>query len=433
MILEHGFYYNSDFSRFVLRSDTICGSPGKYVDIDISGLTIEDHKRKLIDFVILANELNSRKDQYNKITCRWYGSMFQHVGYSTMNRNFVRELMKMGVGIKISRSLNFHECPYSEIEPIMRNSITRANKGAPVVWGQVTSAPQMVDRKSKNIHLTMSEFEGKYNSKFLSSLSKDDEIWVPTEWDKQKLFDSGLKKPIYVFPLGVDSETFYPKSNYLQYSSGVKSFRFISVMSWNWRKGYDVLLKAFFRRFSSKDDVTLVLLTREGPEGDSYEQLMDMSSGARSDCPHVVQCRSSIPTFAMPYVYGDSHAFVSFSRGEGWGLPLMEAASCGLPIISSFHGGQAAFLKEEDSFLVSPDLIVPADRKMDKWSEIYEGTYFADYSDKLIDEAADKMRFVYDNYEKAKLLADKCRTRIIENFDWKISARKVYNRLIELN
>jgi len=431
-MLERGFYFNHDHSRFVLRSKTICGNPRISPEIDLSGLGFEDHKMKLVRFVGLAEELNNRKDPECKITCRWYGSVFQHMGYSTMNRNFVRELMSLGVGVQIARILDFHDCSFCEIEPIMRKSRTHANKDAPVIWGQVTSAPQLLNGKSRSIHFTMSEFEGKYNNKFLSSLSNDDEVWVPTQWDKDKLLDSGFRKPVYVFNLGVDTKTFFPKSNDLKYSSGVNSFKFVSVMSWNWRKGYDVLLKAYFKRFSSQDNVSLILFTREGLEPRSQEALVAMTKELGDSCPHVMQCQSVIPTFAMPYVYGNAHAFVAFPRGEGWGLPLTEAAACGLPILSSFQGGQKTFLRKEDSFLVEPDLVVPASKRMEAWSEIYDETSFVDYSEKVVDEAADKMRYVYDNYSKAKEIAQICRQRIVTDFDWSVSAKKVYNRLTEL-
>ena len=51
----------------------------------------------------------------------------------------------------------------------------------------------------------------------------------------------------------------------------------------------------------------------------------------------------------------------------------------------------------------------------------------------FIDEAADKMKYVYDHYSEAKVLADLCRKRIVKDFDWSVSARKVYNRLLEIN
>jgi glycosyltransferase involved in cell wall biosynthesis len=159
-----------------------------------------------------------------------------------------------------------------------------------------------------------------------------------------------------------------------------------------------------------------------------FHMLLDISA---KDPPHLVLCNSVVPDEAMPFVYSHAKAFTLLSRGEGWGLPYCEAAACGIPIIGSFHGGQAAFLREEDSFLVKPDRVVNADPSM-FWSDLYEGTRFVDYSDVVIDEAAEKMRYVYEHYTEAKQKAETCRKRITSEFTWDKSAKKMYNRIIEL-
>ena len=38
--------------------------------------------------------------------------------------------------------------------------------------------------------------------------------------------------------------------------------------------------------------------------------------------------------------------FVAPSKGEGWGLPIIEAAACGLPIMATLYSGHSSFLNE---------------------------------------------------------------------------------------
>ena len=131
-------------------------------------------------------------------------------------------------------------------------------------------------------------------------------------------------------------------------------------------------------------------------------------------------------------MYNSVDSFVLFSRGEGWGLPYCEAAASGLPIIGADHGGQKMFLNRDNSLLVVPDQVVGCHPSLLPVSPFYHGMKFVSYSDKAIDEAAEKMRFAYDNREKMKEMANKCRNNLLENNTWRISARRVAQRLKEI-
>ena len=117
---------------------------------------------------------------------------------------------------------------------------------------------------------------------------------------------------------------------------------------------------------------------------------------------------------------------------ETYGNVVPESLACETPVIAPLQGGQAAFLKEEDSFLIVPDKKTKSDPSMLRWSEIYKDTYLVDYSDKVIMDAADQMRLVFDDREKAKEKAKSFRKRMKSQYTWKKTANLVYNRLTEL-
>jgi len=426
------FYQGSETGPFVIGSETVCGECKKIIpDKDISSYQKYENSllsEKFLRFVVASHKLEKSPIEFSAPACFWKGGIFHYSGYSTMNRNFIKHLVKFGINIKLLSYIPSLDISEKEAIWFGTNLNNNIPKNSPTVWGRVFSGPS----PGKVIQFVMTEFEG-LNCKFLQNLSFDDEIWVPTEWDKNKFLSYMVESPIHVIPLGVDKDLYKPSIGEIVYTSGVNDFIFLCVSSWNWRKGYDVLIKSYLRAFSSKDNVSLILLTREGESKENTENaLLRIMLDIKPQNPaHIVLCKSIVPEEAMPFIYSHSQVFALLSRGEGWGLPYCEAAACGVPIVGALHGGQATFLREEDSFLVKPDKTVDVDPSM-FWTDLYEGSRFVDYSDTVIDEAASKMRYVYEHYDEAKRKAEICRNRITSEFTWDNAAKKMYNRLIEL-
>ena len=134
----------------------------------------------------------------------------------------------------------------------------------------------------------------------------------------------------------------------------------------------------------------------------------------------------------MPMLYNSASACLQISRGEGFGLPACEAVASGVPLLASDHGGHRMFLDSDTASLVKPDRTVLVDKSIEWISPFYKDMEFVDYSDKAIDEVAEKMRWMYDNRETTAVMADNARKRIINEFNWKKCAEKVKSRLDEV-
>ncbi len=68
-----------------------------------------------------------------------------------------------------------------------------------------------------------------------------------------------------------------------------------------------------------------------------------------------------LPVADMPRLYAACDAYVSPSRGEGWGRPYLEAMAMGLPTIGSRWSGNLAFMHDRNSWLVDGSVVpVPA-------------------------------------------------------------------------
>jgi glycosyltransferase involved in cell wall biosynthesis len=363
----------------------------------------------------------------------WEGPIFDGGGYANMNRQYVFNLDRLGVCVKpslISTLMDVEEGVKDKLMALSRNMIPLQS---PKVYA--TNVPGK--HCGRVIAYTMMETENKIHPTLVHRLIGADEIWVPCEWNRQVFAASGVKSSMRVMPLGVDSETYAPRDRSVLFAGGTKGFVFLSVFNWNWRKGPDVMIKAYSRAFTSRDDVSMVMVSRfVGQKSMSAKIFEDINNYVRGeknkDKPHLVLVDDVIPTFMMPLIYNSASACLQISRGEGFGLPACEAIASGVPLLASDHGGHRMFLNADIATLVRPDRVKLVDKSIEWISPFYHGMEFVDYSDRAIDEIAQKMRWMYENREKTAEMAIYARRKIVDEFNWERCAENVKSRLMEI-
>lgn len=174
-------------------------------------------------------------------------------------------------------------------------------------------------------------------------------ISVCSQFVKKVLIDNGVRVPIAVTRLGVDHlEKIVPQQNY---ALEAKRFRFLHVSSCFPRKGIDVLLNAYGKSFTARDDVTLVIKTFSNPHNNA-QALLAAHRAASPDFPDVQILEEDISEEALKALYLQCHALVAPSRAEGFGFPMAEAMLLGLAVITTNWGGHVDFCKPHTSWLV---------------------------------------------------------------------------------
>lgn len=163
------------------------------------------------------------------------------------------------------------------------------------------------------------------------------------------LRDAGLRLPVAVVGAGIDHLAALPDEE-PPVALG-KAYRFLHLSSCFPRKGVDVLLAAYGRAFRADDDVSLVVKTFPNPHNDVARQLAALRA-ADPGYPDVVLIEEDWSAAAVAGLYRRCHALVAPSRGEGFGLPLAEAMSFGLPVITTGWGGQTDFCTAETAWLI---------------------------------------------------------------------------------
>lgn len=142
-------------------------------------------------------------------------------------------------------------------------------------------------------------------------------------------------------------------------------FEFLSVFKWERRKGWDVLLDAYWQEFSPDDEVLLRLhsyvpswvrgetnITRilEEYAYKKYGKSLDEVAAVVWDTEG--NDSSGLSRADVRDLYASADAFVLPTRGEGWGLPIAEAMAMELPVIVSNFSGPAAFANDTNAYMI---------------------------------------------------------------------------------
>lgn len=195
-----------------------------------------------------------------------------------------------------------------------------------------------------------------------------EEIWVPTEWHKS-IFINGLKKfgipnkSVIVIPETVDTELFDP-SLYPLHSprNNATVFSFLSTFKWEYRKGWDLLLQAYWDSFATTDPVVLRLKTYV-PKWNSGNKnvkniieifAMEKYNKSLIELPPVLieHGEETSTRVEVRNLLSSVDCFVLPTRGEGWGLPIAEAMAMALPVIVTNFSGPTAYANDDNSYLI---------------------------------------------------------------------------------
>jgi len=123
------------------------------------------------------------------------------------------------------------------------------------------------------------------------------------------------------------------------------------VSQWGPRKNITETIRMFYREFFNNGDVGLVIKTNiaRNAAPDRFhvikrlEQVKEEFKGAMCKV-YLLHGEMTHDEIHSLYTHPKIKAMINLGHGEGYGLPLFEAAYCGLPVITHDFGGQKDFL-----------------------------------------------------------------------------------------
>lgn len=328
------------------------------------------------------------------------------LGYYYAQQGQKEALKKLGVNFSLDSKIAFHHVP-----PHLYQHI-------PGVYNYVYTMYEAYDLPKRH----------------KQRLETADRIGVPSEFIKEIFERAGLKQQIDVIPHGIDSDLFEYKER-----DPKQNLRFLWLGAPNYRKGCDLVCKAFARVFKPSDPVELMIKTTvDNQAGDLFMVVREKSKETKK---FVKSFLDDIQGFEMiPYkkvkfdsrklpieeivkLYQEAHCFVFPSRGEGFGFTAAEAMSTGAVVITSEIGGQREFCNNETACLVPCEM---------QWDVYYGETRHRCYVPK-VDEIAKQMVWVYNNWKEAQKKAKTGADLIREKFTWDRCGKKLLSIFEEIN
>ena len=354
-------------------------------------------------------------------------------GYGARSRDFVKSLIKAKDNewdIQIIPQ-RWGDTPWNFLpknDPIKQRFIGKLDPNRqPDIWVQITVPNEFQPVGKFNIGVTAGIETTIYPGEFLEGSNRMDlnlvsskhskDVAIHTTFDKkdsntnETVGNVKLEKPIEVLFEGLDLDKYYKKP---QDSGLLKDIKedFCFLFTGHWlpgafgedRKDVGKLIHTFLETFKGIGNKKPALILKTNAINYSLMDREDIITRINSirkeipgNLPNIYLLHGEMTDKEMNQLNNDNKvkSFVSFTKGEGYGRPLAEAAITGKPTICSNWSGHVDFIHPDYNVLIGGELKEVHPSAANQWL-MKESQWFNINTD----IASRAMKDVFKNYKK---------------------------------
>jgi glycosyltransferase involved in cell wall biosynthesis len=323
---------------------------------------LEDRGHDVSIFTLILEKERTFTDLVEEVNVKEVGILKDWLGYSGASRSSMRWRLRNIFGsLDPTQQLyllyalrTFSRLKLEEYDIIHASNYPASNaaallkkeQGVPAVWGcnepyrdlwlkEYSTEPFL----SRAANRTVGDLLRFIDMRLVSSL---DAIFVNSNYTRTLVERIYGRTSTVIYP-GIDTRVYRPildasvlKEHYCPEGGSLV----LTVSRLYPAKKIDVLIRAV-RRLKDRGERVKLLIIGEGPERERLQKLVH-----KLELPREVIIEGSVPDEEMPRYFSAADAFAFAAVDEPWGLVVLEAMACGLPVVVPSTGGPNESVQE---------------------------------------------------------------------------------------
>ena len=273
---------------------------------------------------------------------------------------------------RIMKDGNLHRQPDVHIQisvPNEFNPLAKYNIGVTAGIETTAPKPEWIDGLNRmNMNIVPSQFTKK--------VFKDVSYEKVDEKTNQKIGVLKLLKPMEVLFEGVDTKIFKKTNEFSEdFTKQINKIdeKVVFLYTGHWlqgkigqdRKDTGMLVKTFLETFKNRKNPPALLMKTSGAtfsvidRNEIMTKLKDVKDTVKGKLPKVYVLHGDLTDEEMNQMYNHPkvRAHISFTHGEGFGRPLLEASLSEKPVVASNWSGHKDFLNSKLAVLLPGNLV----------------------------------------------------------------------------